>query len=192
MAPLITLNPGYPSEQTVDPQQLQVPDLWHLAMWLKGISEHIEVIKEHADTSEREHIKALDIAIGYLNRIKDGEVSSGLVLETWHLAHALKEYIRKEAARMPYGPPLSVCRSCLLWDTQEGLGGDGDIGAAYILATPDNCQSQQHPVEVKTEPALAKTGPARDVVSSGPCYCPEHEHHDGPCMGPECRCHFDR
>ena len=122
----ITLNPGYPSEQTLDPQQLQVPDLWHLAQALK-------------DNGKDFFLR--DVKIKHVD-------ASAAILETWHLAHALKDYIRKEAARMPYGPPLSVCRSCLLWDTQEGLGGDGDIGAAYILATPDNCQSQQHPVEV--------------------------------------------
>jgi hypothetical protein len=144
MAHLITLSPGYPSEQTVDPQQLQVPDLWHLAIWLKGISEHIEVIKEHADTSDREQIKALDAAIIYLNRIKDGEVSSGLVLETWHLTHALKEYIRKEAARMPYGPPLDICGECMA----EELAALPPNGAAYILAAPVDCQSMRHPVEV--------------------------------------------
>ena len=122
MGHLITLNPGYPSEQTVDPQQLQIHDLWGLYMALKdGKLTRSRTVQ--AEIAER-------------------------VLETWHLAHALKEYIRNEAARMPFGPPLSVCRSCLLWDTQEGLGGDGNIGSAYILATPDNCQSQQHPVEV--------------------------------------------
>ena len=43
----------------------------------------------------------------------------------------------------------------------------------------------------KTAPAHAVLAPARDIVSSGPCYCPEYEHHDGVCMGPECHCHFD-
>ena len=39
---------------------------------------------------------------------------------------------------------------------------------------------------------FAKTATARDVVSSGLCYCSEYEHHNGVCMGPECRCHFDK
>ena len=113
----ITLNPGYPSEQTVDPQQLQVPDLWHLAQALTN---------------------------GPITRNKTVQARAGAdVLETWHLAHALKEYIRKEAARMPYGPPLDICPKCLT----EELGNAAclDVGAAYILATPGGCQSMRHP-----------------------------------------------
>ena len=118
MTHLITLNPGYPSEQTVDPQQLQVPDLWALAQALKN---------------------------GPITRSKAVQARAGAdVLETWHLAHALKEYIRKEAARMPFGPPLDICPGCMA----EELGDSADVGAAYILAAPVDCQSQRHPVEV--------------------------------------------
>jgi len=137
----ITLNPGYPSEQTLDPQQLQVPDLWHLACWLKDLPESIAVIREHADTSDRDQRKALDRAIGKLCQLKNGERAGERVLETWHLAHALKEYIRKEAARMPYGPPLDICKYCLMGD----LGDYPDMGAAYVLVIPDQCQFQRHP-----------------------------------------------
>ena len=118
MAHLITLNPGYPSEQTVDPQQLQIHDLWGLYMALKD---------------------------GKLTRSKSVQAEiAERVLETWHLAHALKEYIRREAARMPYGPPLDICASCLA----EGLNESADIGAAYVLTAPGDCRFQQHPVEV--------------------------------------------
>jgi len=122
MTHLITLNPGYPSEQTVDPQQLQVPDLWHLA----------QALKENGKDFFLRDVKILHL-----------EASAG-ILDTWHLAHALKEYIRKEAARMPYGPPLNICAGCMA----EELQGSADIGAAYILAAPVDCQSQRHPVEV--------------------------------------------
>ena len=103
MAHPITLNPGAPSEMTAEPGAISIPDLWHLAMWLKGISEHIEVIKEHADTSEREHIKALDKAIQYLARLQNGEGQSEQVLETWHLAHALRRYLINH--QEPYTSP---------------------------------------------------------------------------------------
>ena len=123
MCHLITLNPGAPSEVTAPADAIQVPNLWYIAQAL--------------------------IDGEFTTRNKEVQAQAGAdVLEAWHLAHALARYIREEAAKMPYGPPLSVCHSCLLWDTHEGLGGDGDIGSAYILATPDNCQSQQHPVEV--------------------------------------------
>jgi len=140
----ITLNPGYPSEQTLDPQQLQVPDLWALACWLKDLPESIDVIREHADTSDRDQRKALDRAIGKLCQLKNGERAGERVLETWHLAHALKEYIRKEAARMPYGPPLDICAGCMA----EELAALPPNGAAYILTAPVDCQSMRHPVEV--------------------------------------------
>ena len=122
MAHLITLNPGYPSEQTVDPQQLQVPDLWGIAQALKDNGKDFFLRDK---------------------KILHLEASAG-ILETWHLAHALKEYIRKEAARMPYGPPLDICASCLA----EGLNESADIGAAYVLTAPGDCRFQQHPVEV--------------------------------------------
>ena len=139
----ITLNPGYPSEQTIEPGAIQVPDLWHLACWLKDLPASIAVIREHANTSDRDQIKALDRAIGRLSQLVNGERAGERVLETWHLAHALKECIRKEAARMPYGPPLAICPGCLA----EELGNAAclDVGAAYILATPADCQSMRHP-----------------------------------------------
>ena len=124
MTHLITLNPGYPSEQTVNPQQLEVPDLWPLAQALKD---------------------------GPITRSKSVQAQAGAdVLETWHLAHALKEYIRKEAARMPFGPPLDICPGCMAEELLEigRVQGAADIGAAYILAAPVDCQSQRHPVEV--------------------------------------------
>jgi hypothetical protein len=113
MGHLITLNPGYPSEQTVDPQQLQIHDLWGLYMALKdGKLTRSRTVQ--AEIAER-------------------------VLETWHLAHALKEYIRKEAARMPSGPPLSICGECL-------LSGFVSVGDAFVVTTPEDCQ--RHAVEV--------------------------------------------
>ena len=67
MSHLITLNLGYPSEQTVDPQQLQVPDLWALAQALKN---------------------------GPITRSKAVQARAGAdILELWHLAHALRRYI---------------------------------------------------------------------------------------------------
>ena len=115
----ITLNPGYPSEQTLDPQQLQVPDLWALA----------QALKDNGKDFFLRDIKILHV-----------DASAG-ILDTWHLAHALKEYIRKEAARMPYGPPLDICKYCLMGD----LGDYPDMGAAYVLVIPDQCKSQRHP-----------------------------------------------
>ena len=89
----ITLNPGYPLEQTVEPGSIQVPDLWHLACWLKDLPESIAVIREHATTQDRDQIKALDRAIGKLSQLTNGERAGDRVLETWHLAHSLKRYI---------------------------------------------------------------------------------------------------
>ena len=82
--------------------------------------------------------------------------------------------------------PLDICGECL-------LTGFVTVGDAFVVTTPEGCQSQSHPeLSPKTAPAGPEMATAGDVVSSGPCYCPEHEHHDGVCMGPECRCHFDR
>ena len=96
----ITLNPGYPSEQTIEPGAIQVPDLWHLACWLKDLPESIAVIPQHADTSDRDQIKALDRAIGQLSQLVNGERAGERVLETWHLAHALKRYILDHPAEV--------------------------------------------------------------------------------------------
>ena len=96
----ITLNPGYPSEMTVDPQQLEIYDLWHLSCWLKDLPESIAIIREHADTSDRDQRKALDRAIGKLCQLKNGERAGERVLETWHLAHALKRYILDHPAEV--------------------------------------------------------------------------------------------
>ena len=117
----ITLNPGAPSEQTIEPGAIQVPDLWHLA----------QALKDNGNDFFLRDVKILHLE------------ASAAILETWHLAHALKECIRKEAARMPYGPPLAICPKCLA----EELGNAAclDVGAAYILATPADCQSMRHP-----------------------------------------------
>ena len=112
----ITLNPGYPSEQTIEPGSIQIPDLWHIALDLNKTGKKVNALKD-----------------GQFQEVLAGDY----ILEAWHLAHALKRYI------------------------------------------------QDHP-------AGPETATARDVVSSGPCYCAENEHHDGVCMGPECHCHFDR
>jgi hypothetical protein len=160
----ITLNPGYPSELTTTPGAIQVPDLWHLAQALK-------------DNGKDFFLR--DVKILHL------EASTG-ILDTWHLAHALKRYIQDQEDRRP----LEVCKYCLMGD----LGDYPDLGAAYVLVIPDECRSQRHPeiYDLKTAPAHAVLARAHNVVSSGPCYCAENEHHDGPCMGPECHCHFDR
>ena len=74
MSHLITLNPGSLSEQTIDPQQLQVPDLWHLAQALKH---------------------------GPITRSKAVQARAGDdILELWHLAHALKRYILDHPAEV--------------------------------------------------------------------------------------------
>ena len=70
----ITLNPGYPSERTVDIFTVQVPDLWHLAQALKN---------------------------GPITRSKAVQARAGDdILELWHLAHALKRYILDHPAEV--------------------------------------------------------------------------------------------
>ena len=96
----ITLNPGYPSELTTTPGAIQVPDLWHLACWLKDLPESIAVIKEHATTRDRDQLKALDKAINKLCRLENGERAGERVLDCWHLAHALKRYILDHPAEV--------------------------------------------------------------------------------------------
>ena len=114
MCHLITLNPGSPSEVTAPADAIQVPNLWHTAQAL------------------------ID---GQLTDSKPVLARAGAeVLEAWHLAHALARYIREEAAKMPYGPPLAICPVCM----SEELTALPPIGAAYILATPADGQSMRH------------------------------------------------
>ena len=49
-------------------------------------------------------------------------------------------HLRKEAARMPYGPPLDIGGECL-------LTGFVTVGDAFVVTTPEGCQSQSHPAE---------------------------------------------
>ena len=115
MCHLITLTPGYPSEVTTPADAIQVPDLWHTAQAM------------------------ID---GQLTTSKPVLARAGAeILEAWHLAHALTRYIREEAAKMPYGPPLAICPGCMA----EELAALPPIGAAYILTTPPDCQSMRHP-----------------------------------------------
>ena len=87
----ITLNPGYPSERTLDPQQLQVPDLWALAQALKN---------------------------GPITRSKAVQARAGAdILELWHLAHAFRRYIIDHQEAEPPGIDhpdclLCVCQEC--------------------------------------------------------------------------------
>ena len=116
----ITLNPGYPSEVTTPADAIQVPDLWHTAQAM------------------------ID---GQLTTSKPVLARAGAeVLEAWHLAHALLRYIRQEAAKMPYGPPLSICSQCLALELDSPSEGTEapNIGAAYLIATPETCESQGH------------------------------------------------
>ena len=114
MCHLITLNPGYPSEVTTPADAIQVPDLWHTAQAM------------------------ID---GQLTTSKPVLARAGAeVLEAWHLAHALSSYIRQEAAKMPYGPPQAICPDCMYGELAESP----DVGAAFILATPPDCQSMRH------------------------------------------------
>ena len=84
--------------------------------------------------------------------------------------------------------PCAHCGKLLDWYSTNTVAGKRVPGgfvhpychAPYLKAQEAN---------PKTAPAHAVLAPARDVVSSGPCYCPEYEHHDGVCMGPECHCH---
>ena len=70
----ITLNPGYPSERTVDIFTVQVPDLWHLAQALKN---------------------------GPITRSKAVQARAGDdILELWQLAHELKRYIQEQHAEV--------------------------------------------------------------------------------------------
>jgi hypothetical protein len=55
---MITRAKGGADERQVHINDVQIPDLWHLAMWLKG--------------------------------------SADMILETWYLAHDLKNHIRRE------------------------------------------------------------------------------------------------
>ena len=73
----ITLNPGAPSEQTIEPGAIQVPDLWHIAQYLKKTGEKVYVLVD----GEMKHVLAGDY-----------------ILEAWHLAHALKRYIQDHPA----------------------------------------------------------------------------------------------
>ena len=74
MPKAITINPGYPSERTVDLCTVQVPDLWHLAQGLKH---------------------------GPITRSKAVQARAGDdILELWHLAHALKRYIQEQHAKV--------------------------------------------------------------------------------------------
>jgi hypothetical protein len=63
----ITLSKGGTAERTIDAQDIDVPDLWHIAMALKNG----EVYLPHARTQVSE-----------------------MVLECWHLCHDLKRHIQ--------------------------------------------------------------------------------------------------
>ena len=69
----ITLNKGGTAEKTIDLSGHNIPDLWHIAMWLQ-------------EESKTQDNKALAI-------------SADKILETWHLAHDLKRHILEEAAQ---------------------------------------------------------------------------------------------
>jgi len=92
--PTFTRSKGGTAEREEIISQVQVPDLWHLAMWLKGLSEHVDTIVEYATTQDREHIEALDKSIQYLARPKDGESQNDLALEAWHLAHDMRKHLQ--------------------------------------------------------------------------------------------------
>jgi hypothetical protein len=70
----ITRSKGGTAEREVDVQDIQVPDLWHVAMHLKELSE-----------SSNSHLK---------HKYK---IASEEILETWHLAHDMKRYLQEQA-----------------------------------------------------------------------------------------------
>ncbi len=135
--PTFTRSKGGTAEREEIISQIQVPDLWHLAMWLKGLSEHVDTIVEYATTQDREHIEALDKSIQYLARLKDGESQSDLALETWHLAHDMRKHLQSNRCNTepskqadwyaPDGEPYLVdCKDCYIVHA-IGEGRDGCI-----------------------------------------------------------------
>ena len=62
----ITLAKGGTSERTIDISRVEIPDLWHVAMHLKGSKDPVDVRRAE------------------------------MILECWHLAHDLKRHIQEE------------------------------------------------------------------------------------------------
>lgn len=75
MAVKIVINPNLPKDKhiTRDINEIQVPDLWHLAMWLKNTDKQ----RKPQDALTEAWLKEMSV----------------YVLETWHLTHALKQSI---------------------------------------------------------------------------------------------------
>ena len=69
----ITLKRGGSGEVEVPVEQIQVPDLWHIAQFLEKTGEQVYVVKD----GEFTWVKASDY-----------------VLECWNLAHAMRRHIQ--------------------------------------------------------------------------------------------------
>ena len=70
----VTLKKGAPGEHEVPVEQIQVPDLWHIAQDLKKIGKQVYVL-----------------VAGEFTWVSAGDY----VLDCWHLAHDLKRHAQE-------------------------------------------------------------------------------------------------
>lgn len=93
----VTLYKGSSEEKTIDIEEIQIPDLWHIAMLFRDAQRGYERQQKIADEQrlDKEWPSNLnDVTI----TIKGSQAKrcADAVLETWHLCHQFKKILAEQ------------------------------------------------------------------------------------------------